>query len=371
MPELYEEISQGAIDQLHQRFLNRIARQADKSVPDDVDNRATFVEKVQGVLLMGARLRQKISTTKIKSMVYENPAALDALSEEYKTLLSVDPWKHYRTKMDAQFAARKDTLLAEKTFAGRERIYVKMNCDHEVSNVQTAVADVLARQKYTIIDYKKGYAADAAGKQRFKIGKLLKKHSLYERFIQDETRTGQNKYIVFSRGQKDLEGMSTNRAWASCMASGGMYEEKVPDIIGSRTVIAYMISENDPEVNDPLSRILLKPYDRLEKRHLRSKAEVEKNGALSCGLSDCFNYYMTKAFRGGYEVNEQSELLRAGKVYGLSSELFTAAVRAFAADHLNMPQRGMYYFDDDIYRDTSARRVKVASSGKIKDLTGW
>jgi hypothetical protein len=368
MPKCYDEISQDAIDRLHQRFLKRIADRAKKSVPADVENRGQLVQKTNEVLLLGARLRDTISTTKIKSMAYEDPAAFDALIAAHKSRLALDPWAHRRADMDAQFTARKDALLVEKTFAGRDRIYVKMNCDDEVSNTQASIENYLGRKKFTVTDYKKGYATDEAGKQRFKIGKLLKNHYLYDRFVRDETRTSQNKYIVFANGQKDLEAMSTRRAWASCMSSDGCFNDRVPAIIGSQTIIAYMISENDPEINDPLARILLKPYRSLKPAHIKSKAHIDEYGLRSGDLGHVFNYYMTKAFRGGYEEKEHSVILRSGSVYGLHSKSFMRAVDAFAADHFNKPRRGIYYFDTSIYADTAPRRAKVGFLGKIKDL---
>ncbi len=368
MPKIYEELSQNAVDALHQRFLKRIAERAEKTVPDDVENRDYFVEKVNAILLMKNRLRESVSQAQLQAMIYDAPQELDDMLAEGKAALSHDYWAHRREEIDSQYAQRRESLLVDKAFAGRERIYVKLNCENEVSSVQEEIARYLERKKYKITDYKKGYATDAQGKQCFKIGKLLKNHYLYQGFIKDETRTGQNKYIVFSKAQKDLELMSTARAWSSCMSSDGVFDEKVPPIIGSQTIIAYCISENDPEINDPLGRILLKPYHRLKAAHFDSKAYVEAHGVKSVDLGHVFNYFAVKAFRGGYEPKDYSTVLKAGTCYGLSSNLFKDAVDAFAAEHFNKPRLGVYHFDSNIYADGHGCRLKADIRGRVKEL---
>ena len=68
--------------------------------------------------------------------------------------------------------------------------------------------------------------------------------------------------IIISRHPYDIAGMSTDRGWTSCMNLGGSgsYKNYVFPAIINGTLIAYLVNENDTNINKPISRLLIKPY---------------------------------------------------------------------------------------------------------------
>jgi hypothetical protein len=80
-------------------------------------------------------------------------------------------------------------------------------------------------------------------------------------------KTG-NYLICISRHPYDIAGMSTDRRWQSCMTlpgdkkkpEGGAWHEYVYFDITEGTLVAYLIDENDKNINHPYARIAIKPY---------------------------------------------------------------------------------------------------------------
>lgn len=75
--------------------------------------------------------------------------------------------------------------------------------------------------------------------------------------------------VVISRHPYDIAGKSTNRRWTSCMRLpdpkdssdyGGAYHEYVFKDILEGTLEAYLIFDYDKNINNPLSRISIKPF---------------------------------------------------------------------------------------------------------------
>jgi hypothetical protein len=67
--------------------------------------------------------------------------------------------------------------------------------------------------------------------------------------------------MVISKHPYDIGGMSTNRSWTSCMnLRGGENSNYVPIDVRQGTIISYLIQRNDKNIQDPVSRILIKPY---------------------------------------------------------------------------------------------------------------
>lgn len=146
-----------------------------------------------------------------------------------------------------------------------------------------------------IIPDKKSYIEGLAYKKddkdrtrAIRIGKLLNKianrdesvKDLFKAFNEDPLRSAsKNKKlkVVISRHPYDIAGMSTDRAWTSCMNLGykginydtkgdGINKRFVQQDIDAGTLIAYLVSDSDRHPNGklaiktPLARILLKPY---------------------------------------------------------------------------------------------------------------
>lgn len=135
-------------------------------------------------------------------------------------------------------------------------------------------------------DYLDGLATDSRG-QKVGIGKLLNmtveklkkkgdEQSLkfvqtfeYNKrlFQEDEQRnaaiSGKNKkrYIVISKANYDIAGMTTGRSWSSCMAlTSGNGQKFIHCDIKEGTLIAYLINEDDTNIQRPIARVLIKPF---------------------------------------------------------------------------------------------------------------
>lgn len=79
---------------------------------------------------------------------------------------------------------------------------------------------------------------------------------------------GQKLIVVISRHPYDIIGMSSDRAWKSCMElpdtnpfcpAGGIYHDKLEYDVKEGTLVAYLIYENDKNINNPVARIAIKP----------------------------------------------------------------------------------------------------------------
>ena len=133
-------------------------------------------------------------------------------------------------------------------------------------------------------DYLDGLATDSRG-QKVGIGKLFnmtieklkktgKEDYLINRFEynrryfqEDEVRNsainGKNKkrYIVISKANYDIAGMTTGRSWSSCMSlTSGNGQRYVHCDIKEGTLIAYLINGDDTNIQKPIARLLIKPF---------------------------------------------------------------------------------------------------------------
>ncbi len=362
--ETFKVVSDQALDALHQKFMKKIANKAQNMVPSDTTDRDAIIALTQDALLLSERLAKKKCSTELAEKIAEGRVALKAYIRSLTTELKTDPWKKLRKEMNKAFAGREEAMLIEKTFADKQRIYLKLtsgNIQNIHSDVQATVAMILSQKGYTIKDYVKGYATDQAGKQVFKIGKLLKDSSyVLEAFINDEMRTSTAKYIVLSRSQYDLENMTARRSWWSCLSPAG-FARAVPPIVGSKAIIAYLISENDPEINNPLSRILLKPYDCRES----VEGICEPEGVLTKLFKRAF---MGKSY-AEESLEEDSIVFVPGFSYGLGTKVFKDAVQEFTDTYLNRPNSAEYYHYDYIYSDGAPPKVK-AQNGIVRDYIG-
>lgn len=122
----------------------------------------------------------------------------------------------------------------------------------------------------TPIDYIRGYVQDKHGRL-VKIGKILKAESPESQiFVSDERRkhdlrilNKENYVVVISIHPYDLAGMSTDRAWTSCMDLRNVKYDKrlnVKSEIDNHSIIAYLVDVNDPNISKPFARVLAKKF---------------------------------------------------------------------------------------------------------------
>jgi hypothetical protein len=138
-------------------------------------------------------------------------------------------------------------------------------------NVQSITAPpeltkVLADAGFEIQDYVKGIVFNKEKKQSIKLGKVLtklKRDDLLQKFNNDSRREGtKNQYIVvISRHPYDIAGMSTDRGWTSCMnLKNGINRHYVPLDVKHGSLVAYVTTTDDKNLNNPSGRVLIKPF---------------------------------------------------------------------------------------------------------------
>ena len=152
------------------------------------------------------------------------------------------------------------------------RVYIPIDKPNAKVDVPREIEVALDYEGYEVEDYIKGIAISHDKKRRMKIGKILKNHeNALHWFTVDPTRAAykENHLCVISRHPYDIAGMSTDRGWYSCMnLGGGSYSRFVPLDIEHGTVIAYAIKEDDRNIENPVCRVLMKPFINDDKKDL-------------------------------------------------------------------------------------------------------
>jgi hypothetical protein len=152
------------------------------------------------------------------------------------------------------------------------RLYIDLPATQTVQT-DPQVYNKLQQLGYDVVDYTRGLARKKTGSQNpTKIGKILTAaaqagddtaNTILQKFQNDPKRASTRAEYqgVVSRHPYDIAGMSTDRGWTSCqdLVSGGQCQY-VPQDIRAGTLVAYMITKDDVNINSPVGRILLKPY---------------------------------------------------------------------------------------------------------------
>ena len=176
-------------------------------------------------------------------------------------------------KLYKDLGSEYDANIHDNVFKGKSRIYAPLeaqssNSSEKISSTQKELQNVISNLGYEIDDYKHGLAKKSSDpSKKIKIGKLIKDKELLNKFANDPiraaTRQASPLEVVFSRDPIDIAGMSTDRGWVSCMDldDGPTVNNKyIPADIKNGAIIAYLIRENDKNIDNPLARILIKPY---------------------------------------------------------------------------------------------------------------
>jgi hypothetical protein len=237
---------------------------------------------------------------------------------------------YQKARVAAAAAKRHEDEAVKNAFAGEERLYLRIKAGAQ-GETEKEIDQWLTRAGYRMVDYAGGYATDAAGKQQFKIGKLLKDNErLKEKFRVDPSRAAPSLLAVISRNPDDIATMATGRAWSSCMGSGGMnFTPYVPEDVRQGALVAYLVSEKDPDIVDPLARIVIKPYAQQ---------------GIKCAFRSAVKY-----LRG--EDGSRPEVFAMNKSYGLPNEAFKKAVEQFVEDRLNAGKEGEFKLREGLYAD--------------------
>jgi len=176
-------------------------------------------------------------------------------------------------KLYKDLGSKYDANIHDNIFKGKSRIYAPLedqpsSSGEEISSTQKELQTAISDLGYEIDDYKRGLAKKSSDpSKKIKIGKLIKDKELLNKFANDPIRAATRQAapleVVFSRDPIDIAGMSTGRGWVSCMDldDGPTVTNKyIPADIKNGAIIAYLIRENDKNIDNPLGRILIKPY---------------------------------------------------------------------------------------------------------------
>jgi hypothetical protein len=197
---------------------------------------------------------------------------------------------------------------------------------------------------------------DGSRKERdYRIGRVLKDFpQLLKLYMNDPARQSSRQgkqalQVVISRHPYDVAGQSTNRGWTSCMNLGtgsetdsqgrytsdqrgnrrGIMAHYVPLDIRHGTLVAYLITADDTNIQNPLARVSIKPF-----RHLA------RDSAVALGVED--------------------------KVYGTAPPEFAQVVTNWV-NSVNASRRlnGIFELDPNLYADSHDNRRVV---GVLQDL---
>jgi hypothetical protein len=158
------------------------------------------------------------------------------------------------------------------------RLYIpikKTKADRVV--VPHSVFHAVHNAGYSIEDYINGIAVGPDGKRKMRIGKLLRDAEAIKEFTNDPQRSAhKDEYTcVISAHPYDVIGMSTGRRWdkTTCMRlatpenkgdAGEKANEFMPGTVAEGTLVAYVISPKDKNINKPHARLLIKPYKKAD-----------------------------------------------------------------------------------------------------------
>ena len=253
-------------------------------------------------------------------------------------------------------------------FGGSDRVYLPFQINTPEAQYQgddKYVLSLLQDHGCTDIDYRGGYCNYQG--RTFKIGKLLRRlqkeeianiqqraeaGEIYnlEREIRENnnffndlisgyessslrSNTSSNKFlVVISQNSHDLAKMSTDRNWTSCkeLGVGGYYQDVFCEVsVGA--LIAYLIYENDEQIQNPLARIHIRRFEN-------------KNG--------------------------QSVAVQEDSVYGNDIPGFAGIVKAWIKEKQGDVETGVYKRLGGEHSDTFSDELMVAPSTS-EGIASW
>ena len=191
-------------------------------------------------------------------------------------------------------------LYTDRVMGSKHRIKFPMrdHGDEVESDIKGDVERHLGHHGYNVIDYKAGLAKQQGGNRQVKIGRLIGKggkaedENLASQFINDEARDDRkhdysaDHSITISRHPHDVAGMSAcSHPWDSCLNfKSGSENRHLPHEVKQGTMVAYMHHNNDPNMNNPVSRIAIRPWISEEGHRIyRAEGAVGVYGKKAAG----------------------------------------------------------------------------------------
>lgn len=151
----------------------------------------------------------------------------------------------------------------EAWFNGQTRTYLDLE---EPSHLADTIEEILAKHGFQVVNFRANQASKVGDTRNItKITKLVARFApehLDACNLEVQKESSREYGVVISRNPVDIAAMSTDRRWFSCMnIRTGEHRQYVDEDIIEGTIIAYVIRPDDKEVEDPVNRILLKPFE--------------------------------------------------------------------------------------------------------------
>ncbi|GAB5390403.1 MAG: hypothetical protein Alpg2KO_33710 [Alphaproteobacteria bacterium] len=258
------------------------ARQADRKLVDRVFAKLDSPDpKLKGMMLRLVRARKRNRyEMRAKELQELAEKGIDTIDIHLQSAEKQRPFELSETRRYRKMATGEDgptdqpfdqrhtgTVFPD---AATHRIYLpmpapKLKPGDYLSRTHAERAVKLEQAGYSDLDYLGGTARDDRN-NTVKLAKIIPGldggQALFDRVTAERSRLGDpdKLAIVISRHPYDVMRMSTGRGWRSCMSKGGGYWNHVADDMRQGTLVAYLISRRDPEILDPLGRMLIKPY---------------------------------------------------------------------------------------------------------------
>jgi hypothetical protein len=200
-----------------------------------------------------------------------------------------------------------------------QRAYFELENPNENTETRTRISEHLKKHDIDIDDYVGGKGRDRFGRP-VNIGKALKNTGapldMISSFENDGARQqkGKDLILAISRHPHDVAGMTSGgQSWEneSCMNfSSGLERHYLKKDVQHGTHIAYLINRDDKEIQKPLARIALKPFENADdesERILRPEHRVYGNAPDS--FTHTVNRVLSRHFPGdGYIYTKHPHL---------------------------------------------------------------
>ena len=174
------------------------------------------------------------------------------------------------------YTAKRDQNLSFGPIFKEERTYFPLDII-EIVNIEIPeeIKETLNNAGFYITDYRAGIAMKKSkpGEQKdlrqIKIGKILQKLNQPNLLKQFNERLGTSKKdiqniqfeICVTHNPYDIAGMSTDRNWTSCMNLDNGEYKKTPLLqVQHGGMVAYLISADDKNIEQPFARIAIKRF---------------------------------------------------------------------------------------------------------------
>ena len=272
----------------------------------------------------------------------------------------------------------KSLKFGEFNFNGLGRAYFKVNYTEKELEIDPEIKEVLDKAGFFCPDYKEGYVyknSDTELKRKYSLVPILEKNvkdkdrfKQLKKLFDERLGTGRKEInkkllLVISHNSEDIGAMSTGRDWTSCMnLVDGMYKETPLKQVKYGGMVAYLIFDDDKNIEHPIARIAIK----------RLVNELDENAYIFVSENRVYGEIDTaKNANMSEKLNQLLE--KSNKITGKSSGIYNRKDEDSYSDSKinevvkltpkNVNEILMKYFDRNEYIDKISELIY---KGKIK-----